>query len=86
MKKTLEKIVLPLIFVGFLGANILGNHLVKKYNPNMKAKVGFPYLKMYDINGDSNPDKVDSYVATRGYALKISREPTQEEIDWYKSN
>ena len=83
MKKKLEKIVGPVLVAGFIGLGALGNHIAE--SKGTKGIVGFPYRQIHDVNRDGEPDRTDSYVATRGVMYKTSREPTREEIEWYKS-
>lgn len=91
-KNILEKLVAPLVLTGFIGINLLGAHLQNKVLEANHGKVMpeiQPWRWIYDDNNDGNPDRtIEAYVGGPGGAIRymITREPTKEEINWYKNN
>ena len=89
-KNRLEKLALPLIATTILGLNLIGARLDSKAIENNGGKTMpqvQPWIWIYDDNGDNIADRtvvgiVGGYLAKYMY----EREPTQEEIDWYKNN
>ncbi len=89
-KKILEKLVVPLVITTILGINVAGAHLsnkaVKENGGKTMPQIQ-PWKWVYDDNGDNIADRtVVGYVG--GFRSKVitEREPTQEEINWYKNN
>ncbi len=88
--KIKNNVILPLAVAGFIGLNYMlaktESEIIKK-NGGKIMPVIQPWITVYDINKDGNPDK--TIVAMRGgplgaYGVILERKPTQEEVDFYK--
>ncbi|MBI4155470.1 hypothetical protein HY498_05295 [Candidatus Woesearchaeota archaeon] len=89
-KSTLRDIVIGTTFLGALVASAVGINNADKRNGGIyKEPIRLPVFEtIFDSNHDGNPDyvRVNMAIPARGFSFTYNREPTLEEIAYFKKH